>query len=440
MATPKRDVKESGTNGDWAIIADRMIDGTGGPVISDAVMTVSGGLITAVGKRENVKVPPHLKVIHCKNETVLPGFIDTHNHPTLKPIGAVFADYMGQFYDPDARLTARSARNLRVDFLSGVTTLRVVGDLNFVDVILAQEVKDGIIPGPNIIPSGPRLGPTGGHVWIKEWAVDGPENIRRTIREYVGKGSQIIKLGLLDESPTKTSYSPEELSAAVSEAHKLGVPVAAHCTGEYGSSILACLKAGVDAIEHVVPLNTEMISHFKKTQIHLSLTPFCYKVPQPQPESYWHYQDFKAKSAKEWMEYNVALSKEFLTSNPEVVTKDRHFGREVFPALQPFMKAVKEAWEAGITICVGSDAPHGVFPLNVEFLVDSGIPPLAAIACATGTAARVCRVDQKTGTLAAGKAADFISVRGNPLSQIEALRDINLIVRNGVRYEGLSFV
>ena len=438
--TPKTDVSRLGTDGDWAIFADQIIDGTGNPAIFDAVLVVSGGLIKDVGKRQDVQVPPHAKVIQCKNETILPGFIDSHNHPTLKPIGAVFADYMGQFYDPDARLTARSARNLRVDFLSGVTTLRVVGDLNFVDVILAQEVQEGIIPGPNIIPSGPRLGPTGGHLWIKEWAVDGAENIRNTIREYVEKGSQIIKLGLLDEGPSKTSYSPEELSAAVSEAHKLGVPVAAHCTGEYGSSILACLKAGVDAIEHVVPLNTEMIGHFKKTRIHLSLTPFCYKVPQPQPESYWHYQDFKAKSAKEWMEYNVALSAEFLTNNPDVVTKDRHFGREVFPALQPFMTAVKEAWEEGITICVGSDAPHGVFPLNVEFLVDCGIAPLAAIACATGTAARVCRVDHKTGTLIPGKAADFISVRGNPLSQIEALRDINLIVRNGVRYEGLSFV
>src|SRR5215469_997552 len=249
MTPAVTDANQRGSNGDWAFFADRLIDGTGAPAISDAVLVVSDGLIKEVGKRDNVKVPPHIKTIHHKNETVLPGFIDSHNHPTLKPIGNVFADYMGQFYDPDARLTARSARNLRVDFLSGVTTLRVVGDLNFVDVILAQEVRDGIIPGPNIIPSGPRLGPTGGHVWIKEWAVDGPENIRRTIREYVEKGSQIIKLGLLDEGPNKTSYSAEELSAAVSEAHKLGVPIAAHCTGEYGSSILACLKAGVDAIE-----------------------------------------------------------------------------------------------------------------------------------------------------------------------------------------------
>ena len=432
--------KRSGDSSEWAVSADRIIDGTGAPAITDAILIVRDGRIKEIGKRDKIKPPGSVKVTHYPNETILPGLIDSHNHPTLKPIGAVFADYAGQFYDPDARITARSARNLRIDLLSGVTTIRVVGELNFVDVILEKEVQDGIIPGPNIIPSGPRLGPTGGHVWIKEWAVDGPENIRKAIRDYVAKGSRIIKLGLLDDGPDKTSYSDEELSAAVSEAHKLGVPVAVHCTGEYGSSIISSLKAGVDAIEHVVPLNKRMIEHFKKTKVALSFTPFCYMLAQPQPASYYHYQDFEAKSAKDWMDYNVEISDEFLKANPDVLTKDRHFGREVFPALKPFMDAVREAWEAGITLCVGSDAPHGVFPLNVEFLVKCGIPPLAAITAATGVAARVCQISDSTGTLAPGKAADFISVRGNPLNSIAALRDINLIVRGGVRYEGLSFV
>ncbi len=432
--------KQVDNDSEWAVSADQIIDGTGAPAISDAILIVRDGRIKEIGKRDKLKLPANVKVTHYPKETILPGLIDSHNHPTLKPIGAVFADYMGQFYDPDARLTARSARNLRIDLLSGVTTIRVVGELNFVDVILEKEVRDGIIPGPNIIPSGPRLGPTGGHVWIKEWAVDGPENIRKAIREYVSKGSRIIKLGLLDDGPDKTSYSDEELSAAVSEAHKLGVPVAVHCTGEYGSSIICSLKAGVDAIEHVVPLNKRMIEHFRKTKVALSLTPFCYMLAQPQPAEYYHYQDFEAKSAKDWMDHNAEISREFLKSNPEVITKDRHFGREVFPALQPFMEAVRDAWEAGITICVGSDAPHGVFPLNIEFLVSCGIPSLAAITAATGVAARVCQIDGSTGTLEPGKAADFISVRGNPLERIEALRNINLIVRDGVRYEGLSFV
>jgi imidazolonepropionase-like amidohydrolase len=432
-------VNHGDQNGEWAVRADRIIDGTGAPPISDAVLVVRDGRIKQIGATSTIKLSPQMEVYNYPHETILPGFIDTHNHPTLKPIGAEFKDYMSQFYDPDARLATRAARNLRVDLLSGVTTIRVVGELNFVDVILAAEVQDGIIVGPNIIPSGPRLGPTGGHVWIPEWCVDKPENIRKTVRDYISKGSRLIKLGLLDESEEKTSYSDEELSAAVEEAHSLGVPVAVHCTGEWGSSILHCLKAGVDAIEHVVPLNRDIIQHLRETDTALSLTPFVYKLAQPQPAPYWHYQDFEAVSAKDWMDYNVTVSEDFLKSNPQIMTKDRYFGREVFPALKPWMDAVREAWEAGITICVGSDAPHGIFPLNVEFLVDCGIPPLAAIAAATGVAARVCRIEDSTGTLTPGKSADFISVRGNPIERIEALRDVNLIVRNGVRYQGLSF-
>jgi imidazolonepropionase-like amidohydrolase len=430
----------SGSERMWAVAADRILDGTGASAIVDGLLLIDGSTITQVGKRSAVKVPKGVAIKEYKNQTILPGLIDSHNHPTLKPIGAVFDDYKGQFYDPDARLSSRSARNLRIDLLSGVTTIRVVGELNFVDVILAQEVRDGIIPGPKIIPSGPRLGPTGGHVWIKEWSVDGPESIRVVVREYVEKGSKLIKIGLLDEGPEKTSYSDDELKAVVDEAHRLGVPVAAHCTGEYGSSILACLRTGVDAIEHVVPLNAEMIKHFKGTKIHLSLTPYVYTLAQPQPASYYHYQDFEVKSAKDFMDYNAKITERFLRENPNYLMEDRRFGREVFPALKPFMQAVKQAWEEGITLCVGSDAPHGVFPLNVEFLVHCGIPPLGAITAATGVAARVSRVDDTTGTLVRGKAADFISVRGNPLDRIEALRDIDLIVRDGVRYENLSYV
>ena len=187
----------------WAVHADLLIDGTGAPPIDDGILVIRNGRIELVGERNKVALPPGTKVYNFPKETILPGLIDAHNHPTLKPIGAEFKDYKGQFYDPDARLASRSTRNLRVDLLSGVTTIRVVGELNFVEVILDEEIRNGIILGPKIIPSGPRLGPTGGHVWIKEWSVDQPENIRQAIREYVAKGSRVIKLGLLDENPKR---------------------------------------------------------------------------------------------------------------------------------------------------------------------------------------------------------------------------------------------
>lgn len=427
-------------NREWAVLASRLIVGDGAPPYQDAVLLVRGDRIVMVGRRKEIQLPPNTTVFDLGDETVLPGFIDTHNHPSLKPIGVEASDYIpGQFYDPDSRLTARAIRNVRIDLLSGVTTLRCMGELNFIDVTLASDIEQGLVAGPHIVPSGPQMAPTGGHHWIPEWSVDGAENVRRAIANYVQHGSKVIKICLLDETPETTSYSDEELSAAVDEAHRQGVPIAAHCTGPWGSSIRGCVKTGIDVIEHAVPLNEQIVGEVAASKTTFSLTPFCYKLHWPRRSEYWEFQDSHARSAKEWMDFNAAAGVEYLEANPEVMTKDRYFGREVFPALEPWMNAVKQAWQAGIPMAVGSDAPHGIYPLNIEFLVDCGIPPLDAIGAGTGMAARVIGIGDVTGTLQPGKRADFISVRGNPLQNIRLLRDINLVVRSGIRYDHLSF-
>lgn len=425
----------------WAVRAARLIDGSGNPPIENAILVVAEDSIAAVGRASEVHVGPDVTVIDLDTDTVLPGLIDTHNHPTLKPIGTGTdaSGYIKQFYDPEAVLATRAIRNLRIDLLGGATTVRVVGELAFVDVAMAKVIEEGLIPGPRVIPSGPRLAPTGGHVWIPEWFVDGPESIRRVIREYVSKGALLIKIGLLDEGPDKTSYSPEELEAVVGEAHAHDIPVAAHCTGQWGSSIVLSLRAGVDVVEHVTPLNDRMIEEFLKAKAAMSLTPFVYRLPLPQPAPYWQFQDSGARTAEEWMNYNAAISDDYLESHPEVLSEDRYFGKEVFPALGPWMEAVHSAWKAGIPLAVGSDAPHGILPLNVEFLVACGLSPVDAISAATSVAAKISRLDRLTGTLAVGMKADFVSVRGNPVSDIRALRKVHFVAREGIRFDGLSF-
>jgi imidazolonepropionase-like amidohydrolase len=431
------------TAAEWAIKAGRLIDGTESTPIANGLLLVRGDRIAAVGSEAEVKLPAHVQIYDLGNETVLPGLIDTHNHLTPRPIGhegTGMSEYVGQFRDPEALMTARAVRDLRMNLLSGVTTVRVVGELNFIDVSLATAVEQGLdVPGPRILPSGPRLSPTGGHNWIPEWAVDGPENIRHRIREYVSRGSRLIKIGLLDEGPDQTSYNDEELSAVATEAHGLGVPVTAHCTGLWGSSIRHAVKAGVDVIEHVVPLNDQIIELVLKNGTGLSLTPWQYRMPYPQPAQYWHFGDFEARSAKEWMDYNAERGQDFIKAHPEVMTQNRLFVREVMPALGPWMNAVQQAWKAGVPVAVGSDTPPGVLPLSVEFLVDCGLPPLDAIRAATRVAAKISKVEETTGTLSVGKSADFISVRGDPLKDIKILRDVHFVVRGGVRFENLSF-
>ena len=426
----------------WAVKAARLIDGTGNAPIESPTLVIQGDRIAAVGPASRFQLDSSVEIIDLGKETLLPGLIDTHNHPTLKPIGAGTnaSSYLSQFYDSLPRLTARAIRNLRIDLLGGVTTARVVGELNFLDVSLAAEIEAGTIPGPRLLPSGPRLAPTGGHVWIPEWSVDGPDNLRTAIRDYVSRGARLIKIGLLDETAETTSYSADELHAIVGEAHGLGVPVTAHCTGRWGSSIRLSLAADVDVIEHVTPLNEQIIEEFLKSGAGMSLTPFVYGMAWPQPVEYWQFQDSVARSAKEWMDYNAQKSQAHLEKHPELMTEDQLFGKEVFPALEPWMESVKQAWQAGVPLAVGSDAPHGVLPLNVEFLVRCGISPLGAITAATGVAAKISRLEKVTGTLSPGMQADFISVRGNPLEDIRALRDIDLVVRSGVPFRAMSFV
>jgi imidazolonepropionase-like amidohydrolase len=432
--------KRKHTDREWAVVARRLIVGDGSPPIENAILHIREDRVAAVGDRSKVAISPDVEVMDLGDETLLPGLIDTHNHPSLKPIGFEASDYIpGQFYDPDARVTARALRNMRVDLLSGVTTVRCVGELNFIDVVLSRDVDQGLVAGPHVIPSGPRLAPSGGHVWIPEWSVDGPDNIRRVIKEYVERGSKLIKLGLLDETPEKTSYSDEELLAVVDQAHRLGVQVAAHCTGLWGSSIRHCIKNGVDVIEHVVPLTEQLVEEVARTKTAFSFTPFVYKLNWPQASDYWNVEDHEAKTAKEWIDFNAEAGAAYLEAHPQVMTQDRYFGREVFPALQPWMDSVKKAWQAGIPLAVGSDCPHGTHALNIEFLVECGIPPLDAISAATGAAARVSGIADTAGTLHPGKCADFISVRGNPVKEITALRDMHLIVCGGKRYDHLSF-
>lgn len=423
----------------WIIKADQLIDGTGRPPLKKPAVLVRGDKIEWIGSAFDTAPVTGATLLELPGETLLPGFIDTHNHPSLKPIGSELASYMNQFRDPISRIAARSVRNLRIDLLCGVTTARVVGDLEFVDVTLAEDIQSGLIPGPRLIPSGPRLAPSGGHAWIPEWCVDGAENIRAAIRDYVGRGSRLIKLGLLDESKESTSYSDEELKAAVEEAHRLGVPVAVHCTGQWGSSIRRSLEAGVDTIEHVVPLNDEVIGWFKGSAASMSLTPFVYRMRWPQLTEYWTFQDAGAANAKQWTDYNSAASKRYLRANPGVLTDYQAYGREYFPPLIPWMSAIRRAWEKGIRLVLGSDCPHGSFCLNVEFLVDCGIPVLDAVRAATLSAARACGIASTTGSLVPGKTADLISVRGDPMKEITALRDIHLIVKAGTRFDHLSF-
>jgi len=245
--------------------AARLIDSTGSPAITNAIIVVTDDKITAVGASSSVQIPNGAKVIDLGDATLMPGFIDAHTHV----IGRILGDADGptasvkDYTSFGAILGTRNAKNL---LLAGFTTIRNVGAPNFDDMALRKAINEGWVPGPRMVAAGHAIGITGGHCdengfrpglrdgGVKDGIANGPEEVRAAVRYQVKYGADVIKTcmtgGVLSEGDAvgATQYTYEEVKALVDEATKLDRRVAAHAHGTEGIKI--AVRAGVTSIEH----------------------------------------------------------------------------------------------------------------------------------------------------------------------------------------------
>ena len=246
--------------------AARLIDGTGAPPITNAIVVVTDNKITAIGDSRSVRVPSGAKVIDLGNATLLPGFIDAHTHLIGRVLGdpegdtAAVRDYAGF----GAILGVNHARET---LMAGFTTVRNVGASGpFNDVALRKAIDEGWVPGPRMQTAAHSLGITGGHCdnngWrpglldrsIADGIANGPDEIRAAVRYQVKYGADVIKTcatgGVLSEGDAvgATQYNFDEMKAMVEEAHQHERKVAAHAHGTEGIKIAT--RAGVASIEH----------------------------------------------------------------------------------------------------------------------------------------------------------------------------------------------
>jgi imidazolonepropionase-like amidohydrolase len=417
-----------------AIKAGRLIDGTGAPAIEKAVIIVHGDRIEAVGRASSTPIPRGARIIDLSADTVLPGLIDGHSHPTVRPAESLEQE-IGEMKEPTLMQGARGVRDLRVDLLSGVTSDYVVGELNGNDLYLSQMAKAGVIPAPRMYLSGAWIMPTGGYSPQPE--TNGPWAMRVAVREHFAQGAHHIKILLSSRMPTGPnagrSYGPgaanftkDEIDAVVDEAHRLGMKVTAHAIDAY--SIRLALEAGVDSIQHAADLTPEVVDSFLKSHAgfintYLALTDAISLTPRD-----LYYLDAVANSPQEWIDHarNVI--------NAEIA-KDQS-AQEHLIARYAQLKFAKEK---GIPIGVGTDDWHGLLDLEIEHLVSAGFTPLEALDAATGTTAKVLGIDNEVGTLEPGKYADIISIRGRPDENIRDLGKVNFVMVGGTTYSGLSF-
>lgn len=397
-----------------AIRAGRVIDVAGGKVVSDQVILIRGGRIESVGAAASVTIPADAKVVDLSAHTILPGLIDTHTHLTSDP---TLPPYYG-YGISHPRLALKAAANARATLLAGVTTVRDVGAAGFADIALRDAIKDGDVPGPRVLASGPALGITGGHCddnmlapefdHQAEGVADGVDAVRRVVRRNIKYGADLIKYcgtGGVFSKGTKVGaqqFTQNEMNAIVEEAHMHGRRVAVHAHGADG--IKAAVRAGADTIEHASLIDDEGLQLAKKAGTYLSMDIYNSEYTQTEGPKRGELE-------------------EFLRKDREVAEIQR----------ENFRKAVK----AGIKLIMGTDTGvhrHGDSPKQLAFMVRYGMTPMQAIQAATINGADALGLKGETGAIAAAHAADIVAVKGDPIADIRLLESVEFVMKGGEIY------
>ena len=397
------------------IYAGAVLDVADGSVKKDQTIVVRDNRIVSIAKRDGRSAPTGATVIDLSDKTLLPGLMDMHVHLS----GDAETPFFARMAYSIPRQTVVAVKNAKKTLMSGFTTVRNVGAAGYSVIGVRDGINDGDIIGPRIWAVGHSLGITGGHCdnnfFPPEMEVtsggvaDGTDAVRQKVRENIKYGANAIKLcatGGVFSKGTKVGiqqYSVDEMKAAVEEAHRRNVTVAAHAHGTDG--IKAAIVAGVDSVEHVSFLDDEGIELAKRFGTYFSM-------------------DI----------YNTEYTLSFGEQNgvpEENLNKERQVSKR---QRESFGKAVK----AGVNMVFGSDAaiyPHGDNPKQLSRMVKFGMTPLQALQAATVNSAALLKQENDLGQVKEGFLADIIAVEGDPLKDITVLENVSFVMKDGDVYK-----
>jgi imidazolonepropionase-like amidohydrolase len=402
----------------------RLLDGTGGPVRDRAAVLVQDGVIRRVGSAAE-PCPDGARLLDLGQRTLMPALIDAHTHLAGRPPATLRG--------AEEALPGTAAHflqaGLRACLRRGITTIRVTGSQGQRPQEARQAMRYGAFRGPRVLTCGKIISATapGGRFYGDMYReADGPDDVRRAVREQIRSGADFIKVMTTGarsnelEDPDPLQLTEAELSAAFEEAHRMGFRVSAHAEGLIGCQ--AAIAHGADTIEHGMYLN-------QRPDL-LQAMAASGQVLVPTLSGYY------------WMAgLGDAVGEVGAQRVPEmppllVDLADHN--------LEQGAASMRAARDAGVKIACGSDAAAAgdvaaAVALELQRMIQHGLTAAEAIVSATRTAAEALGLDQHIGTVEAGKLADLLIVDGDVLQEPELLADarrIWLVLQLGVPVAG----
>ena len=420
-----------------ALVGGTLIDGFGGPALRNSVVLIEGAKIIAIGQVGTLAVPTGAEVISTEGMSVLPGLWDMHVHLML--LGhADYAHWDATYLSLAERVIMPAAAKQLL--LAGVTSARDLGAPLEASINVREAIKFSRIPGPTLYVSGPFLQhrPYPGTEAFR-WGIEGAKDARAKVQALVKAGVDVIKL--IDQD----QMTNEELAALVDEAHKAGRPVIAH--SHRPEEIRRGLEVGVDCFEHTGLATAPGYPDDIKTLIRertgqMALGPLYWT---PTVSGLLFYERLRDNPEPlddpRWQE-----------GVPPLIVADikqslQHFDRlpyyQITPLRRPTLATkIQELRNAGVVLLVGTDSgiPGNFHSQSTWAELDAwvnefGIDPMTAIRAATYWPAVAMKVEAEVGTISEGKYADIIAVRGDVLRHIDVLRDVDIVIKRGIRYK-----